>query len=54
MRIVGADRMLRQQSRQANRFVAKFFANQIFPTRRFVAFVKQEVERLQNAIQSLC
>src|SRR5438067_11006747 len=44
--------MFYQERRQANRFLAQIPAHQFIALRRLVAFVKQQVQSLQNCIQS--
>ena len=46
-----AGRVFGQQTRQADRLVTDFLANQLFAAGSFVAFVEKQVERLQNAVQ---
>jgi len=47
-----ARRMFRQQVRQANGFLAKLLAHQLFTAGRLVAFIEQEVERVQHAVET--
>src|SRR5881275_3550909 len=44
-------RMFRQQSSQTNRFMTKFFSDQMIAAGRLVTFVEKKVERLQDGIQ---
>src|SRR5207249_9271940 len=45
-------RMFRQQRPQTNRFLAKFFSDQMIAAGRLVTFVEKKVERLQDTIQT--
>src|SRR6266567_1937476 len=45
-------RMFRQQRPQTNRFLAKFFSDQMIAAGRLVALVEKKVERLQDSIQT--
>src|SRR5216110_2779988 len=44
--------MFRQQRSQTNRFLAKFFSDQMIAAGRLVAFVEKKVERLQDTIEA--
>ena len=44
--------MLRQQGRQADGFQTKFLPHEAIAARCFVAFVEEQVERLQDALQT--
>ena len=46
-------RMFRQQGGQSNRFLTKFFPDQMIAAGRFVAFVEKQVKRLQNAVEPI-
>src|SRR4030095_6865257 len=46
------NRMFRQQSPQANRFLTKVLLDQVVAARRFVAFVEKQIKRLQYPIQT--
>src|SRR5437870_9240876 len=43
--------MFCEQSSQADGLVAKLFANQFFATRSFVAFIEEQVQALQDAVE---
>src|SRR5437868_9519453 len=43
--------MLRQQFGETDRLVAEFSSNEVFAAGRFVTFIEQQVERLQNAVE---
>src|SRR5437588_4939470 len=45
-------RMFRQQRPQTNRFMTKFFSDQMIAAGCLVTFVEKQVERLQNSIQA--
>src|SRR5213595_3388252 len=45
-------RMFRQQNSQTNRFMTKFFSNQVIAAGGLVAFVEKQIERLQDSIQT--
>src|SRR6266536_3875475 len=45
--------MLRQQFSETDRLVAEFSSNEVFAAGRLITFVEQQVERLQNAVESL-
>src|SRR3954469_1283101 len=47
-----AGRLFGQQRCETNSFVAEFLSNQAFAAGRLVAFVEQQVESLQNAVQA--
>src|SRR5260370_8587447 len=44
--------MFGQQCRQPDRFETKILSHQVFTAGRFVTLVKQEVQRLENAVQA--
>src|SRR5438067_456441 len=45
-------RMFRQQRPQTNRFMTKFFSDQMIAAGSLVTFVEKQVERLQDTIQT--
>src|SRR5260370_40870453 len=45
-------RMLRQQGRQTNRFLAKLLSYQMIAARWLVTFVEKQVESLQDSVQT--
>src|SRR5258707_3326278 len=51
LRVV-AGTVLRQQFGETDRLVAEFSSNEVFAAGRFVTFVEQQVERLQNPVES--
>lgn len=42
--------MFREQSGEANGFIAKFLPHQFVPARRFVTFIEKQIQRLQYRI----
>src|ERR1043166_8677671 len=45
--------MLRQQTRQPDRFLTDFLPNQLFPARGFVTFIEKQIKGLQHTVQTL-
>src|SRR5258706_278628 len=44
-------RVVREQSSQSDRLVAKLLTNQLLASRSLVALVEKQIERLQNPLQ---
>src|SRR5438034_172577 len=47
-----ARQMLCQQFRETDRLSAQFFTHEVVAARRFITFVEQQVERLQDAVET--